>query len=156
MANARLRVQNNCSILAVFPPSEFLCVIIREPPRVSAPFSTEDFAPHGVASRPVTTTARAPGYHSPAMASARFMFLPRFHHRTPLCPFRPLFSLRLLRLLDAPLLHEVYKHTTPLTAEVDLLEMSVIQMSTEAIQSRKMEKMQTGFNSHMVGSPKPP
>ena len=142
--------------LSSFPSFRISLRDYQRAPRVSAPFSTEDLAPHGAASRPVTTAARAPGYHSPAMASARFMFLPSFHHRTPLCPFRPLFLLRLLRLRDSPLLHEVYKHTTPLTAEVDLLEMSVIQLSTEAIQSRKMEKMQTGFNSHMVGSPKPP
>lgn len=34
--------------------------------------------------------------------------------------------------------------------------MNVIKMSAEAIQSPEMKKMQTGFNPHVVGSPKFP
>lgn len=54
------------------------------------------------------------------------------------------------------LLHEVYKTCFLSKAETDFLEMNVIKMSAEAIQSPEMKKMQTGFNPHVVGSPKLP
>lgn len=38
---------------------------------------------------------------------------------------------------------------------MNFLEMSVIQMCVEAIQSLETEKMQAGFNPHMVGNAKP-
>lgn len=54
------------------------------------------------------------------------------------------------------LLHEVYKICFLSKAETDFPEMNVIKMSIEAIQSLEMKKMLTGFNPHVVGSPKPP
>lgn len=78
-------------------------------------------------------------------------------HKSLLCISTPAHRNSVQWIRNSPLLMRfIYKTYFFSKAEINFLEMSVIQMSTEAIRSLEIEKMRTDFTAHVVESPKPP